>query len=360
MDNRARKSGASKRPGNLSDKMRLGITGNTGKTALWNSLVEVIEQFLVQGRDFSVDERLVDGLVERDLLKAENADKISCPDLAAVCDMILSFGGDGTILNTAHEIGHREIPILGINLGRLGFLAHVEFNDVSAAIDKLDAGEYFTEDRIALVSRLSSNIADADTDARARGHANVDSDTRGHADEDSDIRSHADEDSDIRSHADARGRADAWALNEFTLQRQGDTGLLSIEVHVDGIFLNRYWADGLIVATPTGSTAYSLALGGPIMSPGCGSVLITPMAPHSLTVRPIVIPDSSVVSLRLADTDNPYIFTADGVGIDVDARNHSIEIKRADFVVRLVQLNGQDSFASLRNKLMWGMSTTTG
>jgi len=145
-----------------------------------------------------------------------------------------------------------------------------------------------------------------------------------------------------------------WALNEFTLQRQGDTGLLSIAVHVDGIFLNTYWADGLVVATPTGSTAYSLALGGPIMAPGCGSVLITPMAPHSLTVRPIVIPESSVVSLSMEDSSTPYIFTADGVAINLNGHEHPIKIKRAEHVVRLVQLRGQNIFAPLRNKLMWG------
>jgi len=289
--------------------MRLGITGNTGKSALWSSLEEVIERFLEMDRDFSVDENLVRGLVERNLLEAERAEQIAAGDLAEVCDMILSFGGDGTLLNTAHEVGNRETPILGINLGRLGFLAHVEFHDLFAAIEKLDAGEYFTENRLAL--ELIPN--DGSTDSKI------------------------------------------WALNEFTLQRQGDTGLLFIVVHVDGVFLNKYWADGLIVATPTGSTAYSLSLGGPIMSPGCGSMLLTPMAPHSLTVRPIVIPDSSVVSLMLADTDNPYVFAADGVGIEIDAGNRPIEIRRAAHVVRLVQLKGQDSFTPLRNKLMWGM-----
>ncbi len=288
--------------------MRLGITGNTNKTAIWDPLAEVIKRFVEQKRDFCVDEVLVQGLITRNLLDAETSENISVSDLASVCDMILSFGGDGSILNTAHEIGDRAIPILGINLGRLGFLAHVEYQDFFASIEKLDAGDYFTEDRIALELEVPGDPSEKST----------------------------------------------WALNEFTVQRQGDTGLLSIGVHVDGIFLNTYWADGLVVATPTGSTAYSLALGGPIMAPGCGSVLITPMAPHSLTVRPIVIPESSVISLSMEDSGNPYILTADGVEIDLNGHDQPINIKRANHVVRLVQLMGQNIFAPLRNKLMWG------
>lgn len=292
--------------------MRIGITGNTSKSDLWTSVTEVISHFTHEKRTFSVDERVVRGLRERDLLGAEAAEHVSCTDLATLCDMILSFGGDGTILNTAREVGDRETPILGVNLGHLGFLAHVEFRDVFDAVKKLDAGEYFIEDRLT----LRANSEDIPLDS------------------------------------------DAWALNEFTLQRQGDTGLLSIKVFVDDVFLNTYWADGLIIATPTGSTAYSLALGGPIMSPGCGALLITPMAPHSLTVRPIVIPEHSTVSIRLTDAAHPYIFTADGVLVPVDAARNPIQIRRAPHVVRLVQLRGQDSFMSLRNKLMWGMRHT--
>ena len=228
--------------------------------------------------------------------------------LATDTDLILSFGGDGTILNTAHEVGSHETPILGVNLGYLGFLTHVDFQNFFDAIEQVDAGNYVTEKRLA----LSASFAGASQN-------NI-----------------------------------FWALNEFTLQRQGDTGLLSVEVHIDGEFLNTYWADGLIIATPTGSTAYSLALGGPIMTPGSGTVLITPMAPHSLTVRPIVIPDSAVVSLRVLE-EKPYIFTADGVRVNVDAMAHPIEIRRAAHSVHLIQLDGQNTYMSLRNKLMWGM-----
>ena len=291
--------------------MRLGITGNTGKSALWESVRDVIERFSADGRAFRVDHRVVEGLIMRELISKEAADSFASSDLAADVDMILSFGGDGTILNTAHEIGHRAIPILGVNLGHLGFLAHVEFQNFFDSIGLIDSGKYVVEKRLA----LSADFLDTSLSS------------------------------------------DFWAINEFTLQRQGDTGLLSVEVHVDNVFLNTYWADGLIIATPTGSTAYSLALGGPIMAPGCGTVLITPMAPHSLTVRPIVIPDTSVVSLRVL-TENPYIFTADGVSISVDAMAHPIEIRRADHVVKLVLPDGQDTFMSLRNKLMWGMRRT--
>jgi NAD+ kinase len=291
--------------------MRLGITGNTEKSSLWEPVRDVVERFSADGRAFRVDNRVSQGLVDRKLISKEAADACSSNDLPADVDMILSFGGDGTILNTAHEIGDRSIPILGVNLGYLGFLAHVEFQNFFDSIQLIDSGEYVTEKRLALSAHFVGSSSNSEF----------------------------------------------WALNEFTLQRQGDTGLLSVEVHVDGVFLNTYWADGLIVATPTGSTAYSLALGGPIMAPGCGTVLITPMAPHSLTVRPIVIPESSVVSLRVL-TEKPYIFTADGVRISVDAMTHPIEIRRADHAVQFVLPEGQDTFMSLRNKLMWGMRRT--
>ena len=148
------------------------------------------------------------------------------------------------------------------------------------------------------------------------------------------------------------------AVNEFTIQRSGAAGLLSIEVLVDGVHLNTYWADGLIISTPTGSTAYSLALGGPIMAPGCGSVLITPIAPHSLTVRPVVLPDSSSIRVRVLDADRPHIFTADGMTAEGDLFHDPITIARAAHRFRLIRFKDQDYFSTLRSKLMWGARKT--
>jgi NAD+ kinase len=296
---------------NICDPMRLGITGNTGKNSIWESVQIVTERFIAEHRQFRVDRRVAAGLLERGLISPETLSGYASDDLSADVDLILSFGGDGTILNTAHEIGARETPILGVNLGHLGFLTHVEFQNLLGAIEQIDSGNYVTEKRMALGASFPGSAHDNSF----------------------------------------------WALNEFTLQRQSDTGLLTVEVRVDDVFLNTYWADGLIVATPTGSTAYSLALGGPIMAPGSGTILITPMAPHSLTVRPIVIPDAAVVSLRVLE-EKAYIFTADGVRVKVDAMAHPIEIRRAAHSVHLVQLAGQDPYMSLRNKLMWGLRKT--
>jgi len=146
-----------------------------------------------------------------------------------------------------------------------------------------------------------------------------------------------------------------WALNEFTIQRSGEAGLLTLEVVVDGKMLNTFWADGLVVATPTGSTAYSLALGGPIMTPGCGAILITPIAPHTLTVRPIVIPDTSTIEITVLDPEKPHIFTSDGVIVNLTGGSQTARIRRAEFFVRLVEFPDQEYFATLRNKLMWGL-----
>jgi len=146
-----------------------------------------------------------------------------------------------------------------------------------------------------------------------------------------------------------------WALNEFVLDRSGATGLMRVAVHVDGTPLNNYWADGIIIATPTGSTAYSLSTGGPILTPGVGAIIITPIASHTLTVRPIVLPSDVTIRARVLSNSHPYVFATDGRSTLLEDEGYTFTIRTAPHTVNLVKLEGQHFFHTLRSKLMWGM-----
>jgi NAD+ kinase len=296
-----------------SSSMRFGITGNPGKTSLWQPLLELVKRLDAGGYAFVLHPDMAAGLINAGWTDATRHVAPSPRDFIDEADILLSFGGDGTLLNTVAAFGTSHKPILGVNHGRLGFLANVEGAELAHRLQQLDEGDFVVEERLVLEAHTASGAP----------------------------------------------LALNRAVNEFTIQRSGVAGLLSIEVLVDGVHLNTYWADGLIISTPTGSTAYSLALGGPIMAPGCGSVLITPIAPHSLTVRPVVLPDSSTIQLRVLDADRPHIFTADGVTEDGSLYDDPITIAKADHRFRLIRFKDQDYFSTLRSKLMWGARKTT-
>lgn len=219
---------------------------------------------------------------------------------------VLSIGGDGTFLEAAKMMMGTTTPILGINNGRLGFLSDVSQQKVNDAIDSLLAGNY----------RLSSHDV-------------------------------------ISLYANGEREPVDYALNEFAVSKCDNSSMLTIHAYVDGEYLTTYWADGLIVATATGSTAYSLSVGGPIVYPSTQNFIITPIAPHNLNVRPLIIPNTGVIQLRI-EGRGPNILTS------LDGRNHVMEngcqlrIAKAPFDTKVVRLQGHSFFATLRDKLMWG------
>ncbi|GIV62382.1 MAG: NAD kinase [Rhodothermaceae bacterium] len=288
--------------------MTFGITGNIRKDQLWRPVADLVLWMHERAIPFLLHEEIAEGLIRQHLLDEHLGARHTARDLAARVDMVLSFGGDGTLLRTAHEVGSRGTPILGINMGRLGFLADVEVAQIQPTIERLLRGDYRLEPRMVLEAR-----ATPDTSLAGR-----------------------------------------WALNEFVLLRRGETGMVTIEVEVDGVHLNTYWADGLIIATPTGSTAYSLSVGGPILVPGCGAIVLTPIAPHTLTARPIVLPDTVCIEARVLHDDQPYVFTADGKSTVLTDPSIRLSIRRAVHTVNLVKLPEQHFFQNLRTKLMWG------
>ncbi|WP_263831369.1 NAD(+)/NADH kinase [Salinibacter sp.] len=294
--------------------MVYGITGNPTKDALWAPLAKLIDRLTDDDLPFRIHAPIATGLVEQGLVDEERCRAHAVDDVAAAGDIVLSFGGDGTLLRTAHRTGPNGTPLLGVNIGRLGFLADIEIGQIHDAIDALEAGDYRTEERLALQADLESDSG-LDTE---------------------------------------------WALNEFVLDRSGAAGLIEIEVAVDGTPLNTYWADGLIISTPTGSTAYSLSTGGPIITPGVDAIILTPIAPHTLTVRPIVLPADATITCQVRENDQPYVFAADGQSTMFDEHNLEFSVERANHAVNLVKLPGQHFFHTLRSKLMWGARRSEG
>lgn len=284
--------------------MTYGIAGNIAKDELWAPVASLATWLTNRDIDWCLHAPVARGLAKRSLVPPDLCRARSTRRLADRCDLILSFGGDGTLLRAAHEVNESGTPILGINVGHLGFLADVELAHVKRAIELLEAGEYDVEERMALA---------------------VD------------------------------GKHSGWALNDVVVTRAGAAGLIALDVTVDNTPLNRYWADGLIVATPTGSTAYSLAVGGPIVMPGSEVVLVSPIASHSLTVRPVVLPSISMIEVCVHESPATCVLALDGRTVASPDPGDVIRIKRAAHAIRLVSLPGQHYFKTLRSKLSWGV-----
>ena len=287
--------------------MIYGITGNGEKEQLWEPVADLATWLLKEDIPFVLHPALAGGLIERRLLDEKICRERSREDLPSACDIVLSFGGDGTLLHSLREVGAAETPILGVNIGRLGFLTGVEVHSVRDAIGEMERGDYRVEARAMLEARIEGD------------------------------------------------RQTIYAANEFLVTRADSTQMIALDVEVDGVYLNRYWADGLLVATATGSTAYSLSVGGPIIAPGSGVICITPVAPHTLTVRPIILPERIVVRVMASRSQGPYTLAADGIPRHVDNADRVIEIRESSRKMRLVQLSHRDYFETLRQKLGWGM-----
>jgi NAD+ kinase len=229
-------------------------------------------------------------------------------DIKNKIDYLFSIGGDGTLLDTLPLVRDSGIPVVGINMGRLGFLSSVSKSEIDHAISSLFGGRFSIDKRSLL--RL-------DEPKGLFGELN-------------------------------------YALNELTVFRHETTSLIVINVYVDGNFVNAYWADGLIISTPTGSTAYSLSAGGPILTPASENFIITPIATHNLSVRPIVISDKSLIKLRVTGRHTKYSINMDSRSALID-KTVDLEIRKESFGMNLIQMEGKDFFGTIRDKLLWGL-----
>ena len=223
-------------------------------------------------------------------------------------DFLISIGGDGTILDTITTVRESNVPIIGINTGRLDFLANNPKMEVESAIYNLKNGNFKIDKRTLLKLDSSQNQFGIDN----------------------------------------------FALNEFTVHKKASSTMMTIHVSVNGEFLNSYWADGLIIATPTGSTAYSLSCGGPVLSPGSDNFVITPIAPHNLNLRPLVVRDDVKINVKIDGREKEFLTTLDSRSATID-KEIEMEITKADFNINLIQFHDQNFFSTIRNKLMWGL-----
>lgn len=222
-------------------------------------------------------------------------------------DYLLSLGGDGTILNATLLVRDLNTPILGINLGRLGYLSSIEKGKMNDAIDDLLSGSFILDERTLLQLNAEPELF----------------------------------------------KDQNYALNDFTIHKRDNSSMIIVHTYVDGEFLNTYWADGIIVSTQTGSTGYSLSCGGPIIAPGSNNFIITPVAPHNLNVRPVVLSKEVTLKFEVEGRAENFLCTLDSRN-EVMTSAHQIEIKKADFKIKLITLEHLSYFKTLRNKLMWG------
>ncbi len=222
-------------------------------------------------------------------------------------EMVLSIGGDGTILDSVVMVKESQIPIFGINFGRLGFLASLGKDKIYEAVDAIERGQYMIDKRTLIELQCNKPLFD-----------------------------------------------DSFALNDMTIQRKDQSSMITVNAYLNGELLNTYWADGLIVTTPTGSTGYSLSCGGPILYPTSGNFAITPIAPHNLNVRPMVVSDEVVLSFEVTGRGDSFLCTLDSRFKSIDS-SFQLAVKKAPFCANIVQLTDQSFLSALKSKLSWGM-----
>ena len=286
-------------------KIKYAIFGNSYHKECAASIGQIIQILRRHTAYISIEEQFYHFV--RSTLKIDFQPDEIITDNNFSASFAISLGGDGTFLNTAARVGEKEIPIIGINTGRLGFLAEVLPKDFEKLIESLRRGDYFIEHRSLL--RVCDNA----------NQLNI----------------------------------YPYALNEVAILKHDNSSMISIRALVDGHYLTTYQADGLLISTPTGSTGYSLSVGGPIISPTSPCIALTPVAPHSLNVRPIILNDDITIRLQIKSRNHNFLTSIDGRSQNLD--DHvELMIRRAPYRIHLVKRSNSHFFDTLRNKLLWG------
>jgi NAD+ kinase len=266
--------------------------------------LEILKEFLPWLR-----ERGYDVFLDSETAGLLNMEGYSRPQIPALVDVVIVLGGDGTMLGVARLVGDKGVPILGVNLGGLGFITEVNKDEIFDAVEKVLAGSCSIEERImltAVVHRHSERIADF------------------------------------------------VVLNDVVINKGSLARIIDLETYINNSYVTTFKADGLIISTPTGSTAYSLSAGGPILYPTLNSIALTPICPHTLTNRPIVLPDDFIIEIMLRSESEDVFLTLDGqVGFSL-RKNDTVEVKKSDFTTKLLMPCERDYFQVLRTKLKWG------
>ncbi len=285
--------------------MKVAIYGQYYKS----EAVAYVETLLVV-----LEENKVTICIEEQFLKLINSKKnyavfTHYKDLNSSFDVLFTIGGDGTFLRAVTFVRDLNIPIVGINTGRLGFLATIQKEDIKTSIKNILNKEYSIKERSLLTVQTSTK------------HNEIE---------------------ELN-----------FALNEVTVARRNTTSMITIDTHLDDEYLTSYWADGLIVATPTGSTGYSLSCDGPVITPQAKSLVLTPIAPHNLNARPLIIPDDMVIKLKVISREKQALISLDSRIFTIDNETEVV-IKKAPYTIKTIQLENQSFLKTLRKKLLWG------
>lgn len=286
--------------------MKIAIFGRPGQynnSSFIDQLFDVFQKYQIE---YTIYKPFVKSLALDSFTKNDQQTYTSNQDIPKDTHFILSIGGDGTFLDAVKIIQDLPIPILGFNTGRLGFLSSVAIDNFEESIIKLISGEYSIKER-ALLSCNYPGFSQQNT-----------------------------------------------GLNDFTIHKKDSSSMITIHTWLNDEFVNSYWADGLIISTPTGSTAYSLSCGGPIIDPDTESFIITPIAPHNLTVRPMVVSNLSKIKIKPEGRTNSFLISLDGNTASIES-DVEIVICIAPYKIKMVLLHGDSFYSTLRNKLMWGI-----
>ncbi len=286
--------------------MQIAIYGRKISKQNLKSFYYVFELIQSFSWDLMIEEDLANSVAQKGKIDFTYNTFNSHKDLKSGVDLVISMGGDGTFLKCVSYIKDSGVPIMGINIGRLGFLANVSLDQISEALHDIKAKKYVFQKRSLLKVEVEGALDQ-----------------------------------------------EYLAMNELTIHKKDTTSMVAVNVSLDDNFLNTYWSDGLIVSTPTGSTAYNLSCGGPIITPGCQVHIITPIAAHNLNVRPVVVPDHMPIKLNVEGRNRSYFMSVDGKSISIK-QGQEIRISKADFMINVIKFENNNFLDTIRNKMLWG------
>ncbi|MDB5226847.1 MAG: kinase [Bacteroidota bacterium] len=289
--------------------MRIGIYSRVFKPEHTPYVVELITQLFKKELSVSIYDDYYK-VIKKHLPKKTISRFKTHVDVKNNIDLLITLGGDGTLLDTLHLVRDSEIPVAGINMGRLGFLADIHKEEIAELIDSIVQNTYTIENRTLICVESNKPVF-----------------------------------GDIN-----------FGLNELTIHKTDSSSMIVVHVYLNGEFLNSFWADGLIVATPTGSTAYSLSCGGPIVFPTSGTFVITPVAPHNLNARPIIIADNTVLSFEVECRSNNFLCSIDSRSKNID-NSYQLAVRKANFSFKQLRMPESSYLKTLREKLSWGEDT---
>ena len=280
---------------------------NKQNVEYFRRVIDILDNF---GWQIVVEEEIRSQLILKYGINQKLSSFSHYSDFNSGIDLMISLGGDGTFLQSVHYIRNSGVPIIGINTGRLGFLSNISKENIESTLDRIKEKEYDFQKRSLLR---------------------------------------------IFTEEDLFGE-DNFALNELTLHKKDTSSMITVHASLDNKYLNSYWSDGVIVSTPTGSTAYNLSCGGPIITPGCQVHILTPIAPHNLNVRPMVVPDHLPISLSVEGRDRSYLLSLDGKSKSIK-QGEQVVIKKAEFMINVVKFEDNNFLDTIRNKMFWGKDT---